>query len=274
MAENFDLIFGQGASSQYAWSDSDYQNGWQTVGSTPPTAEQFDALQRRNDLKAQELNTALIPLVNANTTDSRQLSTEYSVGDIRFTTLIPTGWYLECTVAGTSSSSELEISDIADGNTVTDGTVTWTIHNGAQSSTSFGTAVINHLLSSDLASLITAVSTNSTYKAMLEKALSAAGLQYNIASNGYICFGSLFGGLILQWGQISFTANQQMITVTLPITMNGFLSAAFSATSNALQNAFSFYNTGGNYKSTFEIGVNGTVSSSQIVRCRYIIIGY
>ena len=38
MAENYDLIFGQSASQQYGWIDSDYQNGWQTVGSTPPTA--------------------------------------------------------------------------------------------------------------------------------------------------------------------------------------------------------------------------------------------
>ena len=71
MAENYDLIFGQGASSQYAWSDSDYQNGWQTVGSTPPTAEQFDALQRRSDTKAKDLNNRLSPL---ETTASKALA--------------------------------------------------------------------------------------------------------------------------------------------------------------------------------------------------------
>ena len=71
MAENYDLIFGQGASSQYAWSDSDYQNGWKTVGSTPPTAEQFDALQRRSDTKAKDLNNRLSPL---ETTASKALA--------------------------------------------------------------------------------------------------------------------------------------------------------------------------------------------------------
>lgn len=37
------------------------------------------------------------------------------------------------------------------------------------------------------------------FKSILEGVLSAAGLKYNLDKNGYICFGSLFGGLILQW---------------------------------------------------------------------------
>jgi hypothetical protein len=33
-----------------------------------------------------------------------------------------------------------------------------------------------------------------------EETLSALGVRYSITTNGYICFGQLFGGLILQWG--------------------------------------------------------------------------
>lgn len=40
----------------------------------------------------------------------------------------------------------------------------------------------------------------SQFQSILKTVLTAAGLKYNIATNGYICFGSLFGGLILQWG--------------------------------------------------------------------------
>jgi len=128
MAENFDLIFGQSAGSQYAWSESDYQNGWETVGNTPPTAQQFDALQRRSDLKAQELNNALTPLVNANQTDNRQPSTTYSEGDIKYSPLLPTGWFLACTVSGMSSASELVVpSPVEEGDEITDGGVTWKI---------------------------------------------------------------------------------------------------------------------------------------------------
>lgn len=128
MAENFDLIFGQNASQQYAWSDNDYQKGWETIGNIPPTAAQFDALQRRSDTKLKELNDELTPLVNADTADSRQPSTTYSEGDIKYSSLLPTGWFLTCTTAGTTSASELVLlTPIAEGDTVTDGTVTWTI---------------------------------------------------------------------------------------------------------------------------------------------------
>ena len=62
MAENFNLIFGSQAPETASWSDADYQTGWNTVGSTPPTAEQFDFLQNRADKKAQELYNRLTPL--------------------------------------------------------------------------------------------------------------------------------------------------------------------------------------------------------------------
>jgi len=128
MAENFDLIFGQNASQQYAWSDNDYQKGWETVGNIPPTAAQFDALQRRNDTKMKELNDELTPLVNAETADNRQPSTAYSVGVIKYTPLLPTGWFLKCTVAGTTSTGEIVLPTTpAEKDTVVDGTVTWTI---------------------------------------------------------------------------------------------------------------------------------------------------
>lgn len=128
MAENFDLIFGQNASQQYAWNDADYQNGWETIGNIPPTAAQFDALQRRSDTKLKELNDELTPLVNADTADSRQPSTTYSEGDIKYSSLLPTGWFLTCTTAGTTGGGDIVLpSPIAEKDTVTDGAVTWTI---------------------------------------------------------------------------------------------------------------------------------------------------
>jgi len=199
MAENFDLIFGQNASQQYAWNDADYQNGWGTIGNIPPTAVQFDALQRRADTKAQELNSRLVNVeqsIAGGGSQKREPDTEYTVGtiltyddlpmdwvlecivggissanditipsprvegartldgtvtwalrkiatyggvgyrqsstacptgSIAFSTSLPVGWYLECTTAGITSASELVITSPNVGNTVTDGTVTWTI---------------------------------------------------------------------------------------------------------------------------------------------------
>ena len=125
---------------------------------------------------------------------------------------------LECTTPGTTGVTDIDFSGAAVGTTYTDGTVTWTVikasttaeldehkssataHANLLAGTNFGTAVLNHLLGSTLASLVDAVSTDSLFSKLLKKALEAAGLQYNIGSNGYICFGSLFGGLILKWG--------------------------------------------------------------------------
>jgi hypothetical protein len=59
----------------------------------------------------------------------RQPSTTYEVGDIKYHSALPTGWYLECTTAGTSGSGDLTISSPSIGGTVSDGTVTWRICN-------------------------------------------------------------------------------------------------------------------------------------------------
>jgi hypothetical protein len=126
MAENYDLIFGQSASSQYAWSDSDYQNGWQTVGSTPPTAEQFDALQRKSDTKAKDLNDRLEPLEEKAAEEGRQPSTAYTEGAMVTVEGLPAGWLLECVVAGNSGTDAITLPNpLIDGSTIIDGDVTW-----------------------------------------------------------------------------------------------------------------------------------------------------
>lgn len=64
----------------------------------------------------------------------------------------------------------------------------------------------------------------SQFQSILKTVLTAAGLKYNIATNGYICFGSLFGNLILQWGRN--TGNE---IVTLPISFSSWNSYAVVA---------------------------------------------
>lgn len=58
------------------------------------------------------------------------LSTEYSVGDIVYSKDLPSWAYLECTTAGTSSDTTVaEISSsVTEGQSITDGTVTWIVH--------------------------------------------------------------------------------------------------------------------------------------------------
>lgn len=60
----------------------------------------------------------------------RKPDTAYKVGQIAYHASLPTGYYLECTTPGTTSSGDLSIGGgISVYDTLTDGTVTWTVLN-------------------------------------------------------------------------------------------------------------------------------------------------
>lgn len=71
-----------------------------------------------------------------------------------------------------------------------------------------------------------------------EETLEALGVRYSITTNGYICFGQLFGGLILQWmcDSISKDGENTARTVyhNLPISFpnNCFMSLQHVNTTN------------------------------------------
>lgn len=83
--------------------------------------------------------------------------------------------------------------------------------------TDFGQGVINTLIGTALASTISAVTSNSVFGKCLQKVLEASGMKYSLSQNGYICLGSFFGGLIVQWG----TGNCNTV-ITLPIAFSAF----------------------------------------------------
>lgn len=65
----------------------------------------------------------------------------------------------------------------------------------------FADDLIKKLALTTAITAITALETNSWFGQLLKMVLTASGVKYNIAQNGYVCFGSFFGGLIIQWGQ-------------------------------------------------------------------------
>ena len=67
----------------------------------------------------------------------------------------------------------------------------------------------------------------------IESWLETLGIRYNIAQNGYICLGKLFGDAIIQWG-CAFTAfsKDNIISVNLPIS-----SKTLAITTNILKNS-------------------------------------
>lgn len=56
--------------------------------------------------------------------------------------------------------------------------------------------------------------------------LETLGIKYNINLNGYICLGSIFGNLMIQWGMVNIKQNQQTIDVILNITWGYCMACA------------------------------------------------
>ena len=69
--------------------------------------------------------------------------------------------------------------------------------------------------------------------------LETLGIRYNIAQNGYICLGKLFGGLILQWGLI--VGSDKLVNMPTNITIKQLLYC------NACDGISSFENDGIGY---------------------------
>lgn len=91
-------------------------------GSVGTSAKKWDAVW------ANKINNTNTADLIANTQDNyRQPDTTYTLGTIKYHHSLPTDYYLECTTQGTTSSGDLSISSTTIGDTVTDGTVTWTI---------------------------------------------------------------------------------------------------------------------------------------------------
>lgn len=75
--------------------------------------------------------------------NNRKPSTTYAEKDIRYCNGLPVGWYLECTTDGTTSASDLVITSPVVGDTVTDGTVVWTIREIASTADISGKANVD-----------------------------------------------------------------------------------------------------------------------------------
>lgn len=69
--------------------------------------------------------------------------------------------------------------------------------------TDWNQGIVNTLASTALGTLVNTLTSDSLLATMIQKVLTATGVKYSMGQNGYFCFGSLFGGLIIQWGTVS-----------------------------------------------------------------------
>lgn len=77
-----------------------------------------------------------------------------------------------------------------------------TLHPETESAqiTDWHSGIMASLASKTLGTVVDAVATDSVLGKLVKLLLNASGVKYLIDTNGYICFGSFFGGLIIQWG--------------------------------------------------------------------------
>lgn len=70
--------------------------------------------------------------------------------------------------------------------------------------TDWHSGIMASLASKTLGTVVDAITTDSVLGKLIKMLLDASGVKYLIDTNGYVCFGSLFGGLIIQWGTVNF----------------------------------------------------------------------
>ncbi len=81
-----------------------------------------------------------------------------------------------------------------------------------------GNDIVKKLALTTTISAVTALQTNSWFGQLLKLVLTASGVKYLIDTNGYICFGEFFGGLIIQWGNGELNGTSTELTLPLAIS--------------------------------------------------------
>lgn len=95
--------------------------------------------------------------------------------------------------------------------------------------TDWNNGIVNTLASTALGSLVNTLTSDSLLAMMIQKVLTASGVRYSTGTNGYLCLGSFFANIIIQWG-LSDHSKSRAVTVTLPLSITTFLQGVVSDT--------------------------------------------
>lgn len=109
--------------------------------------------------------------------------------------------------------------------------------------TDFADGIVQKLALTSAMTAVTALQTDSWFGKLLKMALTDSGVKYSIAENGYVCFGELFGGLIIQWGydgsNSQINGNISSYEVTIPINCSSAFAWAAGGSGDDATNILS-----------------------------------
>lgn len=96
--------------------------------------------------------------------------------------------------------------------------------------TDWNAGIVNTLASTGLSNLVNVLSSDSLLALLIKKVLDATGVKYLTGGNGYLCLGSLFGGVIIQWGyETDISSEEKLISFPIAYPTTG-LSLAVAIT--------------------------------------------
>lgn len=138
----------------------------------------------------------------------------------------------------------------------------------------FGNDIIKKLALTTAITAITALETNSWFGQLLKMVLTASGVKYNIAQNGYVCLGSFFGGLIIQW--INFGKSGSPIKMIFPIafTNNHYAAVGTDYNENNNGSVLNFYDKNPEYCMISGQRIRAKTSSDVDVFGTGILVGW
>ena len=83
-------------------------------------------------------------------------------------------------------------------------------------------SVIGSLASKVLPTVVSELTTDSVMGMLMKMLLNASGVKYNIDTNGFVCLGSFFGGLIIQWGKSNTGDSNKTILLSVKMSNSDY----------------------------------------------------
>lgn len=141
-----------------------------------------------------------------------------------------------------------------------------TLHPETESAqiTDWHSGIMASLASKTLGTVVDAITTDSVLGKLIKMLLDASGVKYLIDTNGYVCFGSLFGGLIIQWGSQDSNARE----FYFPLAFNACYGIITTGWFNLVERK-ELNNT----RFTYQVYVNSFSDSNDKAGLAYVAIG-